>query len=424
MTASRAASLVDGVLHGGDTPPVSGWSDDTRTIKPGFAFVAFGSGFTHAASAVEAGAAFMVAGEPHETLPTVVVPDVAAAALVLAGEAARTVRVVAITGSTGKTLTKDMTAAALNGSGVRTYAARGSRNNEVGLPMTLLEAPADTQVVVAEMGARGVGQIAHLASFVRPDVAIITGIGNTHLGEFGSVEAIARTKSELAGATKPAGLVLCPSTDRWLSTITDATSARIATVGRGGRFRYHCEGLDPEGHPFGVLRSDTFEVAIKSPLPGRPLLKNASFAVAAAAELGADPESAAAGVAGAPTSPLRMVRRQIGSIELFDDSYNASPASVAMALRTVAELADGRPKVAVLGVMAELGDISDDEHRRVAELARSLGFEIIAVGDAHGYGLEPVGLEQVPTMIRPGSVVLAKGSRVAGLDRLTELMPT
>lgn len=439
LTAREAAGVVGGgELRGDPDARATAFVAHSRRCGPGTAFVAVRGGHDYVSEALGAGAPFVLV-ERAEVLPAdasgVVVDDTVRALAELARWWRRRldVRVIGITGSTGKTLTKDLIAAALSPR-YRIHASPGSYNNEIGVPLVVLSSPEGTEVLVAELGARREGDIAALAEVVRPDVGVLTGVGVTHLGVFGSRWAIARTKAELLEALPASGTAVLPSGDDFLDLAVSATAARAVTVGPGGHVRFSAGLLDGRGRAEAVIDLGDRGVArVRSPVPGRAVLRNVAMALATAVELGVDPGQAAEALEGAPLSAWRLEVHAAGARVVVNDAYNANPTSTTAALRTLWELAGERPAWAVLGEMAELGPIAHREHVRIGRLARDLGITgVVVVGDgaagvAEGYGpasrLVPdaeaaaeLVLEEAP----PDAVILVKASRVAGLERTAE----
>jgi UDP-N-acetylmuramoyl-tripeptide--D-alanyl-D-alanine ligase len=329
-------------------------------------------------------------------------------------------------------LTKDFVAAAL---GPHVHATPRSFNAEIGVPLVVLTCPDDARTLVVELGARHPGEIAELCRIVEPDVGIITGIGVSHLSEFGSRDAIARTKSELLAWLPPNGVAVVPSNDEYLWLMADATSARLVTVGPGGHVLYGASSVGADGRTHGWIRAGDASLGVKLPVPGRALVRNAALAVALAAELGVPPHTAVARIAAAPTSVWRMQITKTGGYTVVNDAWNANPTSSASALRTVKEMACGADTWAVLGAMAELGPIGYDAHVRVGRLARAIGFtRVVVVGEpasgiARGAGSIAIPVEDIDeaadviaTRAQPGSWVLAKASRVVRLEYFPDVL--
>jgi UDP-N-acetylmuramoyl-tripeptide--D-alanyl-D-alanine ligase len=285
--------------------------------------------------------------------------------------------------------------------------------------------------LVTELGARRAGEIADLCAFVQPHIGVITGVGSTHLEVFGSRRVIAQTKSELLSALPPDGVAIVPSNDDFLDVFSETTSAKLRTVGPGAAIRYRALGIDGEGHTHGAVEVDGEALPVRLALPNRALMRNAAMAIAVGIELGIDPKESSAALAVASLSAARMQILDIGDWTIANDAYNANPTSTAAALRSVRELAGDREAWAVLGPMAELGPQSVEGHKRIGRLVRSLGYRgVITVGSEASAIADSAGgiahrVESVDDaagaaidLIPPGSVVLIKASRIAGLDLL------
>ena len=365
-----------------------------------------------------------------------VVDDTVRALGAMATQARRELRarVVGITGSTGKTLTKDFVAAALATSR-RVHAAPSSFNTDVTVPLVILGSPSDADVIVSELGARGPGEIARLAAIVRPQIGVITGIGVAHLEVFGSRATIASTKSELLTALPASGLAIVPSDDDFLATFASSTDARLSCVGPGAPVAYRADRITPDGRTYGRITVDGRIVPIVLPVPGRALMRNAAFAIRVALEHGVDPDDAASAIADATLSSWRMQIQQVGSWTVVNDAYNANPTSMASTLRSGRELAGDRPVWAVLGRMAEIGDTTEAEHRRAGRLVASLGYAgLIAVGaeaagiaaGAGSLGRTVATIDEAVDALRrsvpEGAVVVVKASRAVGLEHLVEAL--
>lgn len=437
--AARVASVED------DAVVVTGVQTDSRQVGPGDLYVArVGArhdGADFASQAVAAGAVGVVARHPIPRIPTLVVsdPDAALAAL------ARTVRersdamVVAITGSVGKTTTKDFVAAACRGN-LDVVAAHGSFNNEVGVPLTVTRLTADTRVLVTELGARGPGQVAALAGWLAPDVAVVTAVAEVHLSEFGDIEAIAATKGELVEALAPTGLAVLNEDDIRVRAMANRTRASVlgwSAMGRpSSQVRARNVALDAVGRARFTAETPWGTTSIHLPIIGRHHVGNALAALAVAAHAGVPVDRAAAGLASAQVSTGRARLVNLDDATVVDDSYNANPTSVAAALDTLATMEVRGRRVAVLGVMAEIGPRHAAEHRRIGRLAASVVDHLVVVGDqAAGLaaGAGDAGLGSVVQVddaasaaaavgLGPGDVVLVKASRVAGLEDVVRLL--
>jgi UDP-N-acetylmuramoyl-tripeptide--D-alanyl-D-alanine ligase len=450
LTLGEVARLVEGRLLDADPDAKAGGvTVDSRLVDHGDLFVALpGSrtdGSLFAAAAIQAGAAATVA-EPGAVFsgPRVEVaePLAALAALGAAVRARSTARVVAVTGSAGKTTTKDLLAGTLAGS-LRTVANPASFNNEIGLPLTLTRIEPDTQAVVVEMGARGPGHIAALARLARPDVGVVLNVGESHLGMFGSREAIAKAKGELVEALPVDGTAVLNLDDPQVAAMADRTVAGVLGFGLGPAAAVRAERvqLDGDGRAGFLLRTPAGAAPARLPAPGEHLVTCALAAAAAASVLGLGPEQIADGLAGARLSPMRMqVERRPDGLTVVNDAYNANPSSTAAALKTLAALGrQGGRTVAVLGEMAELGEAAAAEHDRIGRLATRLGIDrLVGVGElgkvmvnaARMEGMWPeeatavadaaAAVAVLGPSLGPADVVLVKASRVVSLDEVAD----
>jgi UDP-N-acetylmuramoyl-tripeptide--D-alanyl-D-alanine ligase len=450
FTLKEVAEATGGRLADADPDAVvAGVAVDSRAVRPGELFVALPGGRTDgslfAAAAAEAGAAATLAQEGAVFAgPRVEVAD-PLAALAALGTAVRdrsAATVVAVTGSNGKTTTKDLLAAAL-ATTVATVANQASFNNEVGLPLTLTRIDPGTRAVVVEMGARGPGHIAALARLARPSVGVVVNVGESHLGMFGSREAIAKAKGELVESLPPDGTAVLNADDPQVAAMADRTVARVVTFGQSPAAEVRAEAvtLDGDGRASFTLVTPAGTAEVTLPAPGEHLV---SCALAAAASvLGVGPAKVAAGLATATLSPMRMqVRRRPDGLTVVNDAYNANPSSMAAALKTLATLGHpGGRTVAVLGEMAELGPAAAAEHDRIGRLATRLGIDrLVGVGEpgrvmvnaARMEGMWPEEAEAVAgpdaalalltPVLGPDDVVLVKASRVVALDRVADAL--
>lgn len=409
---------------------VTGVSIDSRRVRPGELFVAVRGerdGHDFAAAAAAAGAAALLVDRPLGAGVAEIVVDDTAAALLALGQAARDrldVPVVGITGSVGKTSTKDMAAAALS-AGRKTVASPRSFNNELGLPLTLANAPEDAEVVVLEKGARGPGHIALLCSVSRPAIGVVTAVAAAHTEMFGDLEGVARAKGELVEALPPHGTAVLNGDDHRTAAMARLTPARTILYSSLGASLADLVAenirLDERLRPSFDLRSPWGRAPVRLEARGAHQVGNALAALATAALVGVDLDDAAGALENASLSPHRMeVLHTPGGAVVINDAYNANPASMAAALRSLAHLPAGR-RIAVLGFMAELGERSGDEHRQMAAMAAELGIELIAVGTEE-YGVPPVeDLGEVVARLEgigAETAVLVKASRVAALEKL------
>ncbi|MEY3034367.1 MAG: UDP-N-acetylmuramoyl-tripeptide--D-alanyl-D-alanine ligase [Actinomycetota bacterium] len=413
---------------------IDGASFDSRDLKPGQMFVALTAerdGHDFVSGAVDAGAAAcLVSREPEPDVASrttsIVVPDTSIALM----DAARWARgrfpagtmAVGITGSVGKTSTKDLVAAAVATSR-RTVANQRSFNNEQGLPITILNAPIDTEVLVLEMGMRGFGQIELLCRIARPAIGVVTRVGEAHTSKVGGLDGVAQAKGELVEALPSFGAAVLNADDERVLAMRSRTNARVLTFGEspGADIRIDRLELGSRGEARFTALTPSGSIDVRLSIPGRHMASNAAAAIAVGVVLGVPLEAMVEGLATASLSPHRMsiVRSKNGST-VVDDSYNANPTSMQAALETLTGLPASR-RVAVLGVMAELDDEAE-AHGRIAAFAARLGVELIAVGtDAYGIpGISIDGAVERLSELDASAAVLVKGSRVAGLDRLVE----
>jgi UDP-N-acetylmuramoyl-tripeptide--D-alanyl-D-alanine ligase len=444
------AACTGGTLQTGSTPGspddriLTGVSTDTRSIQPGELFVAIAAernGHEFIASAVEGGAAGLVvdrsriaelgslAGEACSVAVAVVAVADTAAALLDIGAAARRrleVPVIGITGSVGKTSTKDLAAAAL---AVRfeTVSSEKSFNNELGVPLTLANAPESTEVTVIEMGSRGPGHIAKLCRVALPTIAVVTAVAAAHTEAFGGLDQVAAAKAELVEAVPEEGTVVLNADDRRVLAMAQHTRAEVLTYSALSPSSYPADVVargivvDDQLRPSFSVRTPWGSAAVRLEARGAHQVGNALAALTVALRCGVDLDAAAAALAEAPLSPWRMelLRTPSGAFVL-NDAYNANPASMAAALHALADL-EARRRRAVLGLMAELGSDSESQHLAIAELASQLGVELIPFA-TDAYGIQPVaGIDEALRRVGPlssGDAVLVKASRVAGLERL------
>ena len=458
LTLAELAAVVDGAVGADgdaadDAVVTAPATIDSRAVDAGGLFVALPGervdGHDFVAAAIENGAAAALVARPVDG-PHVQVPDVRAALSRLARWlvdrlVADGLVVVGITGSSGKTSTKDVIAQLLEAAGP-TVATRGNFNNEIGLPVTVTRADGSTRFLVLEMGARGVGHIADLCRIAPPRIGVELNVGTAHASEFGSREATAEAKSELVAALPAAavgGVAVLNVDDPLVAAMAARTSARVVGVGTGATATVRATGirLDDRGRASYVLEVDGEEpVDVTLPLHGAHHVGNSLSAAAVALEAGLEPRRVAE-LLGAVTMPSRWrmeVIDRADGVTVVNDSYNANPESVRAAIEALAAMSAGRRTWAVLGEMLELGAASPAEHDGVGRLARGSGVaRVVAVGEgaravhdgavAAGAvdGEESVNVPDVTAAItlleaqlRPGDVVLVKASRGAGLDRV------
>jgi UDP-N-acetylmuramoyl-tripeptide--D-alanyl-D-alanine ligase len=336
-----------------------------------------------------------------------------------------------LTGSQGKTSTKDLLAAVLS-STAPTVATIGSLNNELGVPLTMLRADAATRFLVVEMGARRIGDITAMARLAAPDIAVVLNVGQAHLGTFGSRQAIARAKGELVQGLAPGGTAILNADDPRVVAMRIHTDGLVLTFGHAEHADVRVLGLtlDRLGRPTFTLRTADASAAIALPLVGAHQALNASAAAAAGLAAGVDLDKTAAALATASLSKWRLELRALaGGATLLNDSFNANPDSARAALDALAAIEGGR-RIAVLGEMLELGDDSEAEHRAIGQYAASRADVVVAVGAAarpiaDGAGERAVALADNDAAVdwlrghlAAGEVVLVKASREARLDQI------
>lgn len=463
VTAGEVAAAVDGTRHGvlgapGDDAPVTVVVADSREVEPGALFVAIrgerSDGHDFAAGARDAGAVLILADHPltgpdGAALPCVVVDDTVAALGRLASWYRRerlTCRVVAVTGSSGKTSTKDLMAQVL-ASGGPVVSARGSFNTEVGLPLTVLRADRDTQFLVLEMGMRGEGHIALLTELAHPDIGVVLNVGSAHLGMLGSREAIARAKSELVRGLAQDATAVLNADDPAVASMAEATSADTVTFGESAAARIRATDVrvDDRARPsFTLSDADTGDAApVTLQLSGEHYVSNALAAAAVGRACGLSVEVIADALRSAEiSSRWRMeIRESPRGVIVVNDAYNANPESMRAALKSLAAMAVGRRTWAVLGEMRELGDATVDEHDAIGRLAVRLDISrLVCVGEGTrvmhlgasnegSWGEESVHVPDVDAAIahlsehvRPDDVVLVKASRAIGLERVAQAL--
>lgn len=480
------ADRIDATVVPGDTAPAPVGPDvviDSRRVTPGSLFVALPGervdGHDFAVDAAEAGAAAVLCAHPVDRLgvPALVVDDVQAAlgrlgAAVVADARPRGLQVIGITGSQGKTSTKDLLAQLLEANGP-TIAPEGSFNNEIGVPLTATRIEADTRYLVSEMGARGIGHIHYLTTLTPPDLAVVLNVGQAHLGEFGSRAGIARAKGELVAALPADGAAVLNAEDPYVLAMAERTAARLwlFTAGEGPDL----DGPDLDGpdvtklsRPIaGLVRATDIvgdelgrrsfrlvlcgngaeqSAPVHLQLLGAHQVGNALAAATAALALGQPLRRVAEllSTAGNRSAWRMELHHRPDGVVVVNDAYNANPESTLAACRTLVELGRQRPEgsrmIAVLGDMLELGETTTAEHERVGRAVADLGIDLLlAVGEnaaalvsgaeaggmtgrALTRGSKEAGGDWLAAHVIPGDVVLVKGSRVLGLETMADAL--
>lgn len=414
LTLDEIRAAAPGRLRLGTGGTVTAIEIDSRRVGPGVLFVAVGRGTAFADDALAAGAAAaLLPDDAHAALAGL-------AALVRERSAAT---VVGVTGSVGKTSTKDILAA-LCRAVTPTVAAADGHNNEVGLPLTLFRVEPDTEVVVAEMGMRGRGQVAALCEVARPHVGVITAIAPVHLELLGTVERVAQAKAELLAALPPGGTAIVPADEPLLDPYL-RDDVHTVRFGEGGDVR-----LVSFAPPRLVADVGGETVALEVPFSAEHQAQNTLPALAAYRALGLPLERAVEGARTIAFSRWRGEEHELpGGALLINDAWNANPVSMVAALRYLRARASGGRALAVLGEMAELGPEAPAYHRAVGAAAADLEVEVVAVGNglAREYGGTLVGsadeaVAVVRERLRGTDVVLVKASRAAGLERVAEAL--
>ncbi len=452
LTAAQVAAATGGRLVADpDTRVHTSVVIDSRRVVPGSLFVALPGenvdGHDFAETAVANGATLVLSARELD-VPCVVVPDVQFALGELAREVLATLRgdggprVVGVTGSVGKTTTKDLLGQLLAPHGP-VVVPQGSFNNEIGMPLTVLEADSTTRFLVLEMGASGSGHLTYLTRIAPPDVAVILAVGAAHLGGFGGIEAVADAKREILTGLAPGGVAVLNADDLRVAAMSDSAPGRVTTFGTilSADVRAEEVRTDRDGHAAFTLRAPgDVRAEVTLQLVGEHHVTNALAAGAAALELGLGPGEVAAGLSGATArSPHRMqVTERSDHVTVIDDSYNANPDSMRAALRTLAVMSGRqRRSIAVLGQMLELGEGSREAHDAIGRLVVRLNIDLlIVVGSGAGsiydgavhegsWGDESrfvADLDEAKELLRaelrPGDVVLVKSSNGSGLWRL------
>ena len=419
-------------------------STDTRTIPRGSVFFALrGERFDandFAPQAIAAGAAIVVVerwtGEEPADAAVVVVPDTLAALQRFAAwyRRQREIPVVGITGSNGKTSTKDFTAAVLGGA-YQVRATRGNLNNHIGLPLSVLSVEPDDTAAIFEMGMNHPGEIAPLCEIARPNLGIITNIGTAHIEYMGSRDSIAEEKGALARCLPEDGALFLPAGCDFYDYFKRRTKARVIPVGNGrGLIRAENFHQGDSGSRFTLVIDGKPEAEVDLPVTGRHMVTNALLAAGAGWFLGMPPEKIAAGLASTVLTSGRLRRFVSGGVVIFDDTYNANPESMAAAIDTLAESPvrnDAGRRFAVLGRMGELGSHAAEAHLRVGRLAADRGLVVVAVGEgSEGIAAGAGRAEHFPdnesaarwlsAEAKPGDVVLFKASRSAAMERVMQ----
>lgn len=460
MPLAILAEVTGGeILCGAEDAVANGLAVDSREIEPGNAFVAFpgehADGHSFLEQAVAAGArALVITADPEEHRDFIDLACERGVGVIRVADALCAVQdlatyhrarlfcpVIGVTGSTGKTTTKEFMAAVL-GSQRKVVSTQGNRNNELGVPLTVLDAGADTDVLIVEMAMRGTGQIAELCEIAQPTLGLVTNVGTSHIELLGSCEAIADAKGELVEAIAPDGRVFLNGDDGRTIGLADKAQAPVTTYGMAVGCDVRAEEIAVDDSSLATFKlvwgDETREVALG--VPGQHNIYNALAAAAVGLELGIDPDAIAEGLAAARSAGMRMQSFESASgVTVINDAYNANPTSMRAAIETLSGMKGARQRIAVLGDMAELGSLTELAHFRLGEdvAARSVEF-LITVGEkaariADGARAEGMAEDFIRVcsdaedaratlmqVAQPGDIVLVKASRVMGLEHVVE----
>ncbi len=443
LTASQIADILGTKVSAGNPDALAdgGVSTDTRTLEKGAVFFALrGENFdgnAFAQTAIGKGASVIVVNEWSADCPppaaVVVVADTLLALQKLAHwwRKQLTLPVVCITGSNGKTSTKDFTASVLARK-LRVSATRGNLNNHIGLPLTVLATTPEHEAAVWEIGMNHAGELAPLCEIARPKYGIITNIGTAHIEHLGSRDAIAEEKGTLARALPAEGTLFISTTCEYHEYLRNRTKAHLVTVGNGrGLVRAEDLHLAADHSRFQLVIEGVGAAEVILPVPGKHMITNALLAAAVGWRLGVPVEEIAAGLTHAALTGGRLRRYQAGDITVIDDTYNANPESMAAAIETLADmpLHNGACRFAVLGRMGELGAHAPAAHLKTGQLAAARGLRVIAVGEgSEGIAEGAGGVPHFPDFdtaaawlraeVKAGDAVLFKGSRAATIEKV------
>lgn len=452
FTLQEVLTATGGRLAGSGCHAVfAGISTDTRTLQPGQLFIALSGerfdGHEYIPAALQKGAAGIIAASGKPLNGTTEVPWIEVISPLAALQAlARfhrlrfTVPIIAVTGSNGKTSTKDMISAVLS-TRLRILKTEANYNNEIGLSQTLLQLDETHQAVVVEMGMRGRGEIATLAAIALPTVGVVTNVGETHLERLGSIDNIAAAKAELIEALTEGGTAVLNADDARVAAMQSLTQAKILTYGvahpadvKAERIQQQVDGVRFECDA-GERRKDIFV-----PVPGIHTVYNALAAIAAGQVLGIGLDDAAQGLREYLPGKMRLNIQRHGSITVIDDTYNASPLSMSAAIQVLSEVAPGR-KLAVIGDMLELGAAGRSAHEAVGRQLAEIGSAVVitvgelaafAAGEATSGGVREVivcqnheqAAAELKNRLLPDDTVLVKGSRGMRMENILTVFST
>lgn len=433
MKLSQIAEIVSGVLVGEDTEASVETSLDSRVIPPGGLFAAMAGenvdGHQYVPQALASGAAAALVTERVDASPLIVVEDVPAALGRLAASYIAAIRqdltVIAVTGSMGKTTTKDLLAGVLPGP---TVASAKSLNNELGMPLTCLRSTAETRYLVLEMGADRAGDLAYLTSLVQPDIAVVLAVGSAHLEKFGTIDDVAAAKAELLHGLAPGGIAVLNADDPRVVAMAPIADD-VVYFGSGGEVRAEQVRFDDADRAAFDLVTPFGSAPVTLGLVGGHHVANALAAAAVAACVGVPTEDIAEGLSGrVAASPHRMhVVERADGVTVIDDSYNANPQSMAAGIEALARIGRDRRTIAILGPMLELGEATEAEHHAVGQLLHARGINVAHLLGPIAAAIAPDGVETyvhetlddiraaLNEQVRSGDVLLFKSSNGARL---------
>lgn len=460
ISVETLISVTAGTLVWGSTDTmVNGVATDTRTLEPGALFVAFVGervdGHDYLAQAVSSGARALLITRSSEEIGDVVaaatrrdvaivrVPDALAAVQALARHHRERLfcPVIGITGSTGKTTTKEFLTSVL-ATRMKVVSTHGNRNNELGVPLTVMSAGADTDALIVEMAMRGKGQIAELCRIARPTMGLVTNVGVSHIELLGTQDAIAAAKAELVESIAEDGVVFLNGDDAYSDTLALSSRAPVTTYGVSEACDVHAVDieLDPESRASFEIVSGDVAIPVSLAVPGRHNVYNGLAAAAIGLRVGLGPDDISAGLGRASAGEMRMQTfTSAGGVHVINDAYNANPTSMRAAIETLAGISTAERRIAVLGDMAELGSLAELAHFRIGEELAGLPIDVlVTVGERAARIADGARAEGMPSdrvrpcvtadeasevlddLLEPGDVVLVKASRVMGLERVVE----
>ena len=434
ITASDVSRAVSGTLVGQDTD-AQGFAFDSRVLEPNQAFVAIvgeRDGHDHLVSARDRGARFALVqrGRSIDQLTCVEVEDTLVG-LSLVGQMCReqlsdTVaqRVVGITGSAGKTSTKNAIRAVLEAGFGHVYASSQSLNNDIGVPITVINAPANCDALIVEMGMRGFGEIERLCEIARPSIGVITNVGDAHSERVGGLEGVARAKGELIESLPENGTAILNVDDARVAAMASRTWASVMSYGSavGADVRWTALETLVDGRIRTRFDYDGESGEATPRLPGTHMAANAAAAIAVGITAGMNLEQCVSGVGRETVESGRVIwRNGVGGARILDDAYNANSSSMIAALKVLAA-SDAHRRFAVLGQMFEVSE-PQVAHRHIAQVAQDLGIQVFAV-DTDLYGVETISVHDVADrlLLEKNDAVLVKGSRAARMERVVALL--